>query len=199
MAQEQDKQSTRVSASTLPDTPPDTQAHLTAPPPAHYATPNAARRAVDMALPLILQAMQDTRVGDSGFLYLVIMHPLSHPLHHDFKDSILYEHSVGDPQSWDADYGEFARAKALLHWRTGLNSHLVQERHPHLLQTGDTSLWGSACVDGIVVGASGTHPWFDEAFAGIVAYCFKAIGQSNARVAPHELFLSCPAKPSSTV
>lgn len=174
---------------------PDTH-YATEPPPSHYATREAARRAVDMALPLIHNAMQDKRVGDSGFLHIVIMNPLSNPLLHEFNASILYEHSVGNPDNWDADYGKFARAKTLLQWRTGLNSHIVQERHPHLLQAGDTTLWGSACVDGIVVGASGTHPWYDEAFCGIVAYCLKAVVQSDARAAGHELFLSSPAKSS---
>ena len=161
---------------------------------AHYATREAAQRAIHMALPLIDAAMRDKRVGESGFLYLVIMNPASHPHFDSFESSILYEHSVGDPKDWDADYGAFARAKAQLHWRTGINTHAIQERLPHLLQTGDTTIWGSASVDGIIVSCSGANPWFDEAFAGIVAHCFKAIVQSDSRAAEHKLFLSGPAK-----
>ena len=140
-----------------------------------YATAQAAREAIDMALPLIETAMQHKHVGESGFLYIVVMNPLAHPHQCRFEDAILCEHAVGDPARWDADYAGFARAKARLHWRTGLNTEVVQTRYPHLLQPGDTTLAGTAEVDGIVVGVSGANPWYDEAFAGVVAHCFKAV------------------------
>jgi hypothetical protein len=41
-------------------------------------------------------------------------------------------------------------------------------------------LWGSAVVDGIVVGVSGANPWYDEAFAGTVAMCLRAIAKADA-------------------
>jgi hypothetical protein len=61
-----------------------------------------------------------------------------------------------------------------------MDGHAVQELHPHLLSAGDTVLWGSVAVDGIVVGASGANPWYDEAFAGTVAMCLRAIAKSKA-------------------
>lgn len=154
-------------------------------PQAYHATADAARFAVELALPSIEAAMTYKPVGESGFLYIVIMNPLAHPHSVRFEDAILYEHSVGDPAKWDADYGGFARDKARLHWRTGVNTEMVQRRLPHLLQPGDTTLWGSASLDGIIVGVSGANPWYDEAFAGMVAHLFKGVIRSRAH--EHEI------------
>lgn len=146
----------------------------------------AAEAAVQMALPLIEQAMRRREVGESGFLYIVVMNPACPPGHCDFDEAILYEHAIGDRSQWDADYASFARAKAQLSWRTGLDSHTVQELRPQLLQPGDTLLWGSICLDGIVVGVSGANPWYDEAFAGTVAMCLRALAKARAQGARRE-------------
>lgn len=142
---------------------------------------DAAERAVDMALPMIRTAIDDRRAGDSGFFYLVVMKPGSSPASSSFEDAILYEHAVGDRERWDADYRGFALAKARIAWRTGLDSHIVQSQRPYLLEAGDTVLWGSVALDGIVVAASGADPWYDEAFAGAVALCLRA--QAKAAIA----------------
>lgn len=44
-------------------------------------------------------------------------------------------------------------------------------------------MWGGVWRDGLVVGASGAHPWFDEAFANTVAGFLLAIAQERARAA----------------
>ncbi|OVZ59368.1 hypothetical protein CDO44_12210 [Pigmentiphaga sp. NML080357] len=158
--------------------------------PSFYADRQAAAQAVRMALPLIEAAMQDKeRVGESGFLYLVIMDPASSPARDQFEEAILYEYAVGDPQHWDADYAAFARGKAYLSWRTGLDSHLVQTAYPQLLQKNDSTLWGTACLDGYVVASSGAHPWYDEAFAMTVAACLKAIVKGRAQTETRGLTL----------
>jgi len=146
----------------------------------YFINRQTAEQAVHMSLPLIQEAMKQREVGESGFLYLVVMDPARTPDSSSFEEAILYEYSVGDRSKWDADYAEFARAKARLAWRTGMDSHLVQELRPHLLVEGDTLLWGSVAMDGIVVGVSGAHPWYDEAFAGIVALCLRAIAKAAA-------------------
>ncbi|GAA4323630.1 hypothetical protein GCM10023144_04640 [Pigmentiphaga soli] len=147
----------------------------------HYANRAAAEQAVRMALPLIEAAMRHAYVGESGFLYIVVMDPALGPSSGcDFEQAVLYEHAVGDRERWDADYAAFARGKAMLSWRTGMDSHRVQALYPHLLRGGDSTLWGSVCVDGIVVGVSGANPWYDEAFAGTVAYCLKAVAKGRA-------------------
>jgi hypothetical protein len=150
-----------------------------------------AAEAVEMCLPMIRSAMDSGAVGESGFLYLVVMNPGRTPADSRFEDAILYEHSVGDREKWDADYGEFARAKARVAWKAGMDAHQVQELKPWLLAAGDTVLWGSVALDGIVVAASGAHAWFDEAFAGAVAMCLKALAKRDAAAARQQgLFLA---------
>ncbi|WP_459618564.1 hypothetical protein [Bordetella sp. 2513F-2] len=135
----------------------------------------AAARAVELVMPMLEAAMRDTRIGESGFLHVVVMDPLARPGGCRFEEAVLYEASVGDRAAWDADYAAYARDKAELSWRTGLDGHAVCSTHAHLLQPGDAGLWGSVCRDGLVVGVSGVQPWYDEAFAGMVACAFKAV------------------------
>jgi hypothetical protein len=139
----------------------------------------AAERAVQLVLPMIEPALASRVAGASGFLYIVVMQPGASPPAVDFEQAILYEHAVGDRSRWDADYAGFARAKARLAWNTGMDSHTVQELRPHLLSAGDTTLWGSVVVDGIVVGVSGADPWFDEAFAGAIAMTLRALAKAG--------------------
>lgn len=144
-----------------------------------YWEQDVAQEAVQLARPMLDAALSNVSVGESGFLHVVIMNPLALPGHCDFSDAILYEESIGDPAQWDADYGAFARGKARLSWRTGLSSHEVVALQPHLLQAKDSRVWGSVCLDGIVVAVSGANPWFDEAFAATVASLFKAVVQGR--------------------
>lgn len=146
----------------------------------YFANREAAEAAVKMSLPLITEAMKRTEVGESGFLFIVVMDPLRTPANSSFEEAILYEYSVGDREKWDADYQGFAHAKARVGWKSGMDSHKVQELHPHLLSAGDTVLWGSVAVDGIIVSASGANPWYDEAFAGTVAMCLRAVIKAKA-------------------
>ena len=48
--------------------------------------------------------------------------------------------------------------------------------------TPDTVLTGGVCIDGIVVGASGAFPVYDEMFAGTLAVCLRALAR-QARMA----------------
>ena len=146
----------------------------------HFADKDAARQAVNLALPMLEQGVRDGIVGDSGFLYIVIMDPGLDPSVSTFDDAILYEHSIGDRTKWDADYARFARDKAKVCWRTGRDGHTVRHVMPHLLQKGDCGVWGGVAVDGIVVGVSGANPWYDEAFAATVAHCLKAVSKGRA-------------------
>lgn len=139
----------------------------------------AAEIAVNMSLPLIHEAMKRKEVGESGFLYIVVMDPLLGPTNSSFEEAILYEHAVGDREKWDADYAAFARAKARVAWRTGMDGHMVQELRPQMLTARDTVLWGSVVVDGIVVSCSGANAWYDEAFAGTVAMCLRALAKAG--------------------
>jgi hypothetical protein len=139
----------------------------------------AAQAAIHLALPTVARAMAYPAAGDSGCLHIVVMNPHASPASVEFEQAILYEHSI-NRLNWDADYAHFARAKALVSWRTGTDSHAVQALRPYLLEPGHTLLWGSVCLDGLVVAVSGMQPWFDEALAGVVACCLRAVAKARA-------------------
>jgi hypothetical protein len=156
----------------------------------YFIDRHAAEKAIGMTMPLIEEAMKLKEVGESGFLYIVVMDPLRTPADSSFEEAILYEHAVGDRAKWDADYAGFARAKALVAWRNGMDGHMVQELRPHLLCERDTVLWGSVVVDGITVAVSGANAWYDEAFAGTVAMFLRALAKAGiAEQRKKELFL----------
>jgi hypothetical protein len=118
-----------------------------------------AARAVELARPLIEQAMLDKQYGDSGFLHVVIVDPSRSARDAAIDDAILFEASFGGERStWDADYRAFALSKAETSW-------ITQADNPK----------GAVCVDGIVVGASGAFERFDQAYAGVVAMCLRAL------------------------
>jgi hypothetical protein len=160
----------------------------------YFINRETAEKAVSLALPMMQAAMDSREAGASGFLYIVIMKPGCTPDSSQFSDAILYEYAMGDREKWDADYAGFAHAKAKLAWRTGMDSHIVQQLKPHMLQRGDTVLWGSVVMDGLVVGVSGADPWYDEAFAGTIAMCLRAPAKKGiASARDKELFLSASA------
>lgn len=143
----------------------------------HFANVDAARAALQMALPMIEPQMTQPDVCGSGFLYIVIMDPALRPGDVPFEQAVLLEHAVGDRTKWDADYAAFARAKARTSWEHGLSGHELQALKPHLLREGDSLLWGAVVLDGITVGVSGAHAYYDEAFATAIAGCFKAVAK----------------------
>jgi len=140
---------------------------------------NVAKHAVELCLPSIKASMDSREAGASGFLYIVIMRPGVTAADSSFNDAVLYEHALGDRTRWDANYGAFARAKAELSWRTGMDSHQVQQTKPYLLAEGDSMLWGGVVLHDIVVAVSGADPWFDEVFAGSVALCIRALAKKS--------------------
>ncbi|MDN7677481.1 hypothetical protein [Burkholderia cenocepacia] len=152
-----------------------------------FADRQAAVAAVELLLPSLSAALQSDFVGDSGCLHIVIMDPALGPHDAAFEDAILYEFSLPDPKDWDADYRAYARAKARLSWETGRDGHVVQTLEPYRLRAGDTNLWGGFALGGIVVGVSGAQPWFDEAFAGCIAHCLRALAKHRAQATPDGL------------
>lgn len=143
----------------------------------HYVTTETARRAIALVSPMVEHAMHDRSIVGSGFLYIVIMDPALPPGVAAFEEAILHEHAFGDRSRWDADYAAFARAKAKLTWATGKDGRTLQSTLPHLLRAGDSLLAGGICIDGIVVGASGAFPCYDELFAGTVALSLRALAR----------------------
>ena len=159
----------------------------------HYADAGAARQAIAMALPMLERAVEDRSVVGSGFLCVVVLDPGVRHGEVPFDDAVLAEHCIGDRSRWDADYAAFARAKAALSWRHACDSQSVQASRAHALGEGDSLLWGSVWLDGIVVGVSGAFPWFDEAFALAVAANLRAIAKQRQAAALEERALAVGA------
>lgn len=144
---------------------------------------SAARRAVQLALPMLTASLDDVGVGESGCMHVVVMDPGSPYGTCDFEAAILYEHSLPARDRWDADYAYYARGKAKLAWRTGLDTSLLVSHAPHLLRHGDMRLGGGIVEHGIVVAASGANPWFDDAFARSVACLLRAVAHERLSAA----------------
>lgn len=143
----------------------------------HLVDQDTARHAIELCLPMINAAMDSREAGASGFLYIVVMRPGFTPYDGSFSDAILYEHAVGDTSKWDADYGIFARGKAELSWRTGMDTQLAQQCRPHLLSKGASLLPGGVVLHDLTVAVSGADPWFDEAFAGAIIMAIRALAK----------------------
>lgn len=139
-----------------------------------------AQRAVAMALPSIESAVGQRDVSGTGFLSIVVVDPGLAPGDCTFEEAILFEHDIGERAQWDADYNAFARAKARQAWLHSMDTHRLHALQPHRLRAGDVAVWGAVCLDGIVVGVSGAHPWYDEAFATMIAASLRALAKESA-------------------
>lgn len=157
------------------------------------ADASAAQAAVDFVMPMIRTGIDDRRIGESGFLHIVILDPARLPQDCRFEDAILYEHSVGDRSAWDADYALYAREKARVCWRHRRSGHELRACSPHLLSENETGVWGGVWLDGITVGVSGADPWFDEAVGLSVAAALRAIAKQRALLRPESLWMSDPS------
>jgi len=135
----------------------------------------AARRALDLAMPMLLAGLEDDGVGESHCMHIVIMDPSKPYGACEFEAAILLEHSLPSRERWDADYAHYAREKARVTWRTRFDSGQLMDRAPHLLCQGDTVLAGGIVLDGIVVAVSGANGWYDEAFSRCVASLLRAV------------------------
>jgi len=151
-----------------------------------FADREAARRALDITLPMIDAALRQPGVCGSGVLVIVVLDPALRPGDCPFEEAVLLEHCIGDRSRWDADYAGFARAKARLAWHSGVGGSELQHARAHTLRAGDSLLWGGVVLDGIAVGVSGAEAWWDEAFATAIAAALRAIAKERhaaARVA----------------
>lgn len=139
-----------------------------------------AARALDLAAPSIERVLLQPGASGEALLHVVVLDPRMRPPG-DFERAILIERSFGRPPPWGADYRGLALGKARLAWRLQRDTRWVQEQAPHLLDPGDSMLWGSAVEDGLIVAASGAHPWFDEACCRIVVALLRGLVLERVR------------------
>ncbi|HEU4459127.1 MAG TPA: hypothetical protein VFR90_08405 [Methylibium sp.] len=158
-----------------------------------YADAQTARRAVDLAEPMIEAVLGQHEMCGSGVIAIVVMDPGLQPGDAGFEDAVLHTASFGKPRSqWDADYLEFARAKARTSWRLDASGAKVHAGLAHLLRRGDSLLHGAVVLDGIVVAVSGAESWYDEAIGTAVAANLRAMAwERHARAVRERQSLAC--------
>lgn len=139
-----------------------------------------AQRALRLAAPTIELLLDQPGVSGERVLHVIVLNPAVTPANGRFEDALLAESAFGAPKPWGADYRQFARDKAHLAWRWQRDSRDLVERAPHLLRAGDTRLWGSHVENGLIVAASGAHPWYDTAACRIV--CALIVGLCAGRM-----------------
>ena len=154
------------------------------------ADTSAAELAIDLVMPMIQAGMESRRIGESGFLYIVIMDPGRNRGDCSFEDAILHEHAVGDRSQWDADYALYAREKARVSWELQCNGHDARACSPHRLRATDTGVWGGVWLDGIAVGVSGADPWYDEAIGLSIAAALRAVAKQRSLQIPDRLWIA---------
>lgn len=143
-------------------------------PESRFLTEAMACAALEAVTPAIAAQLASPEVSGRGVLYVVVLDP-GHPCRSAADEPrVLHEHALGDRDRWDVDYADYARRKARLSWRHGMDSRQLQLLSSHRLLAGEESLWGSVWLDGLVVAASGAFPVWDECFCLMVAAQLRA-------------------------
>jgi hypothetical protein len=145
-----------------------------APTVSRFLTPELAQAALAALTPAIAAQLAAPEVSGLGVRLIVVLDPAQPPGGGVTEPRILHEHSIGDRDRWDVDYADYARRKARLAWRHGMDGRRLLMLEPHRLQADDCLLWGSVWLDGLVVAASGAFPIWDECFSLMVAAQLRA-------------------------
>ncbi len=91
----------------------------------------------------------------------------------------LAEYNFGDLETWEERYDHFAKAKARICLRTGLNSDEAIRNEPYALEPGDITFRGGIVIGTgdvkIVVACSGLASRDDEMFSYMIAHAIIAI------------------------
>ena len=129
-------------------------------------TEDVARIACGMVRPSI-EALIKTHVLNSSDLAIVVL-KLNSP-------DDLWVERIGDPTMWPEPLEQNARSKAHVSFQTGLDSHRVQQRQPHLFLSGDIRSGGGVNFDKIVVGVCGPQWYYDEMIGYWVAIACRTL------------------------
>jgi hypothetical protein len=121
-----------------------------APTVSRFLTPELAQAALAALTPAIAAQLAAPEVSGLGVLHIVVLDPAQPPGGGVTEPRILHEHSIGDRDRWDVDYADYARRKARLAWRHGMDGRRLLMLEPHRLQADDCLLWGSVWLDGLV-------------------------------------------------
>jgi hypothetical protein len=108
----------------------------------------------------------------------VIDRPKDEHVDRVFDSAIIFTAFVDGVE--DPNYTEVAYSKALVSWRTGLPSSIVQMSEPYAYSEGDT-FWGGSTVlpGGLVVAFSGVQQCHDEAISEVMASTIRSISRDE--------------------
>jgi hypothetical protein len=144
-------------------------------------TRETAQEAIKRVRPAV-EALIKSGVLEGSNLHIVCLDPDVSPGDWDEidDDSVLYEESFGNVESWPYDYRTIARAKANLAWRCQKSSREVHALQPFRLRAEDT-IYGTGAVylHGIVVATSGVQSDYDEMISYWVASAINALAHQN--------------------
>lgn len=131
-----------------------------------------AKDAVELTMPSIQKLFERTNRQE---LHIVIMNPQLKPWETSFDDAVLYETSLGTPESWSAPFDQFARKKAQQAWRESTSNIQLQTQHPASLREDDVLFYGSFVYGNIVVACSGVEQWYDMLISGWIALAIEQL------------------------
>ncbi|OEF29396.1 hypothetical protein [Vibrio rumoiensis] len=131
-----------------------------------------AADAVDLVSPAIERLFERTNRKE---LHIVVMNPQVKPWEVSFEDAILFEKSLGSPESWSISFDQFARKKAQQAWRESTSNIQLQTLHPSALREDDLLFYGSFVYGNIVVACSGVEQWYDMLISGWIAVAIEQL------------------------
>ena len=131
-----------------------------------------ARDAVELVSPSIERLFERTNRKE---LHIVVMNPQIKPWEASFEDAILFEKSLGSPESWSIPFDQLARKKAQQAWRESTSNIQLQTLHPSLLRDDDVLFYGSFVYGNVVVGCSGVEQWYDMLVSGWIAVAIEQL------------------------
>lgn len=131
-----------------------------------------AKDAVELVQPSINRLFERTNRKE---LHIVVMNPHLKPWESKFNDAILYETSLGSPESWTVPFNLLAHKKAEQAWRESTSNVQLQQLHPSALREEDVLFYGSFVYGNIVVACSGVEQWYDMLISSWIALAIEQL------------------------
>lgn len=131
-----------------------------------------AKDAIVLTLPSIQKLFERTNRQE---LHIVVMNPHLKPWESSFEDAILYETSLGSPETWEVPFDQLARQKAQQAWRESTSNIQLQTLHPSSLREDDVPFYGSFVYGNVVVACSGVQQWYDMLISGWIALAIEQL------------------------
>ncbi|MFI3276053.1 hypothetical protein [Vibrio sp.] len=128
--------------------------------------------AIDIVKPSIDKLFERTNRKE---LHIVVMNPHVKPWEGSFEEAVLYEESLGTPETWNIEFDRLARQKAKQAWRESTSNISLQSQHPTSLRDEDVLFYGSFVYGNVVVACSGVQQWYDMLISGWIAVAIEQL------------------------